>query len=194
MLATVLLAAALGSCAPVPRRGPETSAPALRVMTYNIEAGNHDLTRIAEVIRAAAPDVVGLQEVDVHWSERSNFADQAALLGEQLGLAVRFARIYSMPAAPAQPPREFGVALLSRFRVTSWANDTLTRLSTQEANPVPTRMPGLLEATIDVHGTVVRMFDTHLDYQSDPGVRRQQVAEMLAYIGAVLHPLSYSAI
>jgi endonuclease/exonuclease/phosphatase family metal-dependent hydrolase len=103
-------------------------------------------------------------------------------------MTVRFARIYSMPAAPPQPPREFGVAILSRFPVTSWANDTLTRLSTQEATLVPTRMPGLLEASVDVRGTIVRFFDTHLDYRSDPGVRRQQVDEMIAYLGSVPTP------
>ena len=50
-------------------------------MSYNSEAGNHDSNRIADVIRASTPDVVGLQEVDVHWAERSNFADQATVLG-----------------------------------------------------------------------------------------------------------------
>jgi endonuclease/exonuclease/phosphatase family metal-dependent hydrolase len=43
-------------------------------------------------------------------------------------------------------------------------------------------MPGLLEATIDVHGTIVRVFNTHLDFRADPAVRAQQVAEMLRYI------------
>jgi endonuclease/exonuclease/phosphatase family metal-dependent hydrolase len=49
-------------------------------------------------------------------------------------------------------------------------------------------MPGLLAATIDVHGTRVRVFVTHLDYRKDPSVRRTQIAEMLARIGAVDSP------
>jgi endonuclease/exonuclease/phosphatase family metal-dependent hydrolase len=49
-------------------------------------------------------------------------------------------------------------------------------------------MPGLLAATVDVHGTAVRVFVTHLDYRKDPAVRRTQVAEMLARIGAVDSP------
>ena len=49
--------------------------------------------------------------------------------------------------------------------------------------PVPAPAPGLLEATIDVNGTAVRVFNTHLDYRADPRVRAQQVKEMLSYIG-----------
>jgi len=158
-------------------------------MSYNIRSGNGDLDGTAAAIRASAPDVVALQEVDVHWAERSNFVDEASVLGARLGMQVRFARIYKLPgASAAQLPREFGVALLSRYPIVRFRDDTLTRLSTQESNPVPAPMPGLLEATIDVHGTPVRVFNTHLDYRSDPGVRRRQVAEMLAYIGAPSAP------
>ena len=59
----------------------------------------------------------------------------------------------------SRPPREFGVALLSRLPIVAWRNDTLTRLSTQDSNPVPAPAPGLLEATVDVRGTRVRVFN-----------------------------------
>ena len=157
---------------------------ALRVMTYNIQSGHGNLEATAAAIRAQNPDVVALQEVDVHWAERSGFADQATNLGTSLRMNVRFAPIYRIPAATGQPIREFGVALLTRFPIRAWHNDTLTRLSTQDLNPVPAPAPGLLEATLDVHGTRVRVFNTHLDYRSDPRVRRQQVSEMVGYIGA----------
>lgn len=183
----MLVAAALvAGCASAPRSGSGTP---LRVMSYNIRSGNGNLEGTAAAIRAWAPDVVALQEVDVHWAERSNFVDQASALGERLGMQVRFAHIYQLPgASAAQPAREFGVALLSRYPIVRSRNDTLTRLSTQEAAPVPTPMPGLLEATIDVRGTPVRVFNTHLDYRSDPRVRARQVAEMLAYIGSPSGP------
>jgi len=172
--------------------GAPEAAPAsamLRVMSYNIQSGHGNLDATVAAIRDATPDIVGLQEVDVHWGERSGFADQATTLGERLGMAVRFARIYSLPATDAsRPPREFGVALLSRLPIVAWRNDTLTRLSTQDSNPVPAPAPGLLEATVDVRGTRVRVFNTHLDYRADPRVRRQQVAEMLAYIASAPTP------
>ena len=158
-------------------------------MTYNIRSGNGDLARTAATIRAVAPDLVGLEEVDVHWAERSAFADQASELGELLGMHARFARIYRIPDADTtRPPREFGVALLSRYSVLRWSNDTLTRLSTQESNPLPAPMRGLLDATVDVSGTAVRVLVTHLDYRSDPRVRDAQAAEMVRYIGDASTP------
>lgn len=158
-------------------------------MTYNIQSGHGDIDRTAATIHELSPDIVGLEEVDVHWADRSGFVDQANRLGESLGMAVRFAHIYELPGATVDAPkREFGVALLSRYPIVAWENDTLTRLSTQMENPVPTRMPGLLAATVDVHGTRVRVFVTHLDYRKDPSVRRTQVVEMLARIGAVDSP------
>jgi endonuclease/exonuclease/phosphatase family metal-dependent hydrolase len=166
-----------------------THSTPFRVMTYNIHAGHGDIDRTAATIRALSPDVIGLEEVDVHWADRSGFVDQASRLGELLGMSVRFAPVYELPGATADAPkREFGVALLSRYPIEAWENDTLTRLSTQAENPVPTRMPGLLAATIDVHGTRVRVFVTHLDYRKDPAVRRTQVAEMLARIGSADSP------
>ena len=158
-------------------------------MTYNIHAGHGDIDRTAATIRALSPDIVGLEEVDVHWAERSGFVDQATRLGQSLGMAVRFAPIYELPGATVTAPkREFGVALLSRYPIVAWENATLTRLSTQTENPAPTRMRGLLAATIDVQGTRVRVFVTHLDYRKDPSVRRTQIAEMLARIGEVDDP------
>lgn len=180
-LATFVLLTTALACAHLPAVTPEVP---LRVMTYNIRSGNGNLDGTAAAIRASAPDLVGLQEVDVHWAERSNFADQATSLGEQLKMQVRFARIYQLPGARASDPRrEFGVALLSKYPIVDWTNHIITRLSTQEENPVPGPLPGFLEAKIDVGGTMVRVFDTHLDYRSDPRVRQQQVAEMLTYIG-----------
>jgi endonuclease/exonuclease/phosphatase family metal-dependent hydrolase len=163
--------------------------PALRVMTYNIAAGHGDLERIASAIRAAGADVVALQEVDVHWDARSGFADQASVLGERLGMQARFAPIYDMPGTAEHPERrQFGVALLSRFPVIAFTNHEITRLSTQQNGAAPALMPGFLEARLDVHGTIIRVFNTHTDYRSDPSVRRRQVADMLAIVGDSARP------
>lgn len=152
-------------------------------MTWNVQAGGKGLDSLAAVIRAENPDILGLQEVDVHWSDRSGFADQARELAARLDMRVMFAPIYSIPATDTtKPPRQFGVAVLTRHRVVRWRNDSLTRLSTQVANAAPVLMPGLLEAFIDVRGRQVRVFTTHLDYRADPAVRRQQVGETLRYL------------
>jgi endonuclease/exonuclease/phosphatase family metal-dependent hydrolase len=152
--------------------------PPLRVMTWNIAAGHGNLARTSETIRTTDADIVALQEVDVRWSERSAFVDQADSLAKLLGMSVRFGPIYSIPDT-SRSTREFGVAILSRYPIVSWRNHEMTRLSTQQQNAAPAKAPGFLEAVIDVQRTRVRVFSTHLDYRSDPSVRRTQVEEML---------------
>jgi endonuclease/exonuclease/phosphatase family metal-dependent hydrolase len=127
--------------------------------------------------------------VDVHWGARSRFADQARWLAERLGMDARFAPIYRLPAADAAgPPREYGVALLSRFPVASFRNDTIMRLSTQDSTRGPAPAPGFLNATVRVGGQEIRVFNTHTDFRPDPAVRRAQVAGMLAIIGTPAMP------
>lgn len=166
-------------------------------MTYNIAAGTGGgpggdttgLVAIARTIRDAGADIVALQEVDVHWSSRSGFADQASSLAKWLGMEARFAPIYHVASTePGAPPKEYGVALLSRFPVTGFRNHSITRLSTQQPGSAPSPAPGFLEATVSVHGVAVRVFNTHLDYRADPSVRVTQVSEMLAIIGKAGQP------
>jgi len=162
----------------------------VRAMSFNIAAGAGDLDAIAAVIRASSADVIALQEVDVHWSARSNFADQATRLGELLGMHVRFAPIYRNPSGDSlRPMREFGVALLSAHPIKAFINRPLSRLSTQQESSITTLMPGLLDATVNVSGVRLRVMNTHLDYRADPAVRRQQVDEMLAVIADAHEPL-----
>jgi len=153
------------------RSSPDT----IGVMTWNIHFGNEGLSRVASTVCAARADIVGLQEVDVHWSERSAFEDQAARIAESCGMAFRFGPIYSLrPLTEGAPPREFGVAILTRLPIDSSQNHHLTRLSTQEPGTPPAPAPGFLQVTVDVRGTPVDVFVTHLDYRPDPSVRRWQ--------------------
>lgn len=164
-------------------------AATLRVMTLNIHAGHGALARTADVIRAAKADVVALQEVDVHWGERSHFEDQATALSAATGMDVRFGPIYRLPAAgPGQPMREFGVAILSRLPITSTRNHVITRLSTQ-GGETPRPMPGFLQVTVQTALGAVDVFSTHLDYRPDPAVRRAQVADMLAIVRTLTNPV-----
>ena len=66
----------------------------LRVMTYNVHRcvgvdKRLDLERVAEVIAAARPDVVALQELDVG-RRRTKGVDQAHGLAELLGMRSHF--------------------------------------------------------------------------------------------------------
>lgn len=174
VLVLALTAAALSS-SPAPRAE-------LSVMTFNIHAGIGsdgalDLPRVAAAIREQRPDVVGLQEVDVHWSERSDFVDEAAELGRSLGMAVHFAPIYDLPGSPR---RQYGVAVLSRYPIARARNHAITRLSTQDPEAAPSPEPGFAEAVVDAPGGPVAVYVTHLDFRPDPAIRATQVREMLA--------------
>jgi endonuclease/exonuclease/phosphatase family metal-dependent hydrolase len=86
---------------------------ALRVVSYNIRAGVGmdnvlNLTRQAEVIRALAPDVVGLQEVD-NRTRRSGLVDQASELARMTGLHPTFAKMRAYDGGA------YGVAILTRL-------------------------------------------------------------------------------
>ena len=88
-------------------------AKRLRVMTYNMHSGRgvddrYDLTRIADVIRSYAPDIVALQEVD-HGRARTSADDQSELLGAQLGMQAHFA-----PTLEKDTGR-YGIATLTRL-------------------------------------------------------------------------------
>ncbi|MGW2654290.1 endonuclease/exonuclease/phosphatase family protein [Streptomyces sp. NPDC001478] len=182
LVAAGLLGAALAPPASAAGDGPGRSVP-LRVATYNIHAGAgmdnvFDLDRQVAALRALDADVIGLQEVDVHWGDRSGNRDLAAELAERLGMHVSFAPIYSFdPVVEGGPRREFGVAVLSRYRIVSAENHELTRLSTQDPNPVPAPAPGFGEVVLRVRGLPVHVYATHLDYRGDPSVRTAQVAD-----------------
>lgn len=170
-------------------RPPAQSREPLRVMTYNIQAGGGNLDRVGDAIRESGADIAALQEVDVHWSPRSSFVDEADSLAKYLKMSVRFADIYDLPPTDSSKSRrKFGVAVLSRYPTVGFTNHSITRLSTQSANPAPASAPGFLEASIDFHGTRIRVFSTHLDYRADPRVREEQVRDMLAIVGDAATP------
>lgn len=158
-------------------------------MSYNIQAGRgidhaFDLMRTAEAIEAQRPDLLALQEVDVAWSPRSDYVDEASWLARRLNMRSFFAPIYTRPPdRPAAPPGQFGLAVLSRFPIVAAQNHTLTRVSTQEANAEPVPTPGFAEVVVEVEGRPVRIFDAHLDFRPDPAVRRTQVGEIVSIIG-----------
>jgi endonuclease/exonuclease/phosphatase family metal-dependent hydrolase len=192
--ALLLLVASVASygCATPGRSADELEDPQLsiRVMSFNIAAGHGDLPRIAEVIRGSGAEIVGLQEVDVHWGDRSGFVDQARWLSEALQMEVFFAPIYTLPPAEGRvQERQFGLAILSRHPIAAATNHPLSRLSTQADVPVPIPHPGFPEARIEIGGRSIHVFNTHLDYRGDPSTRRLQVGEMLRIIGEENRPV-----
>ena len=90
--ATGALATAAMAASSTPLRAAEKTR--LRILCYNIHYGQgndgvYDIPRLAEVIKAAKPDLVALQEIDVH-VERSGRLHELRMLAEETGLAARF--------------------------------------------------------------------------------------------------------
>jgi len=144
-------------------------------MSYNIHHGRGvderlDLARIAAEIRNSGTDIAGLQEVDRHWSERSDFADQAAELARELAMHVVFgANLDLDPLNPDGPRRQYGNAILSDTPIREWRNTLLPRTGNLEQR-------GLLEALVTVRRVPVRVFTTHLQHDS----RQERIAQIAA--------------
>lgn len=144
---------------------PEAGDRPLRAMSFNIHHGRGldgvvDLERVAAVIEDADADIVGIQEVDRHWSERSDFVDQASVLARRLNMHIVYgANLDRDPLEPDQPRRQYGTAILSDHPILEWRNVLLPRTGTKEQR-------GLLEARVNVRGVPVLVYNTHLQHDS----------------------------
>lgn len=187
-LAVALLT--LGLAAPGTAEANPHKKTEVRVLSYNMHHGvgiddELDLQRVADEIEASGADVVGLQEVDVNWGERSGWQDQATELADLLGMRVAFgANLDEDPAPGDTERRQYGNAILSRYPIVHAENHLLTNLENPE-NPPEQR--GLLHATIQVRGQRMNFYNTHLDHQR--AVQRiSQVQEILDLVEAQRHP------
>lgn len=159
----------------------------LRVMTFNIHHGEGtdgrlDLPRVADVIRTEGVSVVGLQEVDRHWSERSDFVDQASWLARELRMHVVYgANLDVPPDEPGGPRRQYGTAILSRWPILDRENTYLPRFEDHEQR-------GLLRAEIAARGARVQVYTTHLQH-NDAAERLAQTRAIRRIIGTPDRPV-----
>jgi endonuclease/exonuclease/phosphatase family metal-dependent hydrolase len=126
-------------------------------MTYNIhsgysEAGRHNPQEIANVIRNANADIVGIQEISRGWMIDGS-TDLFAYLQRELDMP------YATFSATADPV--WGNAILSRYPIVA-----------TESAPLPqfdTRIPrGYVGATIDLgNNNQILLLTTHLHHRAD---------------------------
>lgn len=148
-------------------------------MTYNIHVGvgmdkKLDLPRIAGVINAQHPDLVGLQEVD-RGVTRTEQIDEIAELAKLTKMDYAFA--FNLRYQGGQ----YGVAILSRTPIR--ATDHRLYLNTRE----PERR-GFIRAQVNVGRVLLNFVTTHLDYQYDDG-RLFETQQLLAALQDVKEPL-----
>jgi endonuclease/exonuclease/phosphatase family metal-dependent hydrolase len=165
-----------------------TGVPArpLTVMSYNIHHGAGtdgvlDLERIAVLIEKSGADVIGLQEVDRHWSERSNWVDQPAWFARRLKMHYGYAANLDLPPLnPGEPRRQYGTAILSRYPIKNFTNTLLPKYPAGEQR-------GLAVATIKVRGIELRFANTHLTHNNN-AERLEQAQKVVEVLGASTTP------
>jgi len=164
-VAVVVAVSVGGGLLSIPRAaGIEEPEPLrLRVLTYNIHHGEGtdsrvNLSRIAEVIESAEPDLVALQEVD-NGVARTGGVNQPAVLGRLTGLSPLFGGNIEIFGG------DYGNALLTKPPVVDAANQPLPSFNEGEQR-------GVIDARVRLEdGTEVRVLATHLDHRPDDAER-----------------------
>lgn len=138
----------------------------VRVVSFNIQHGTDDrgrpaLDRVGAVLAGLRPDLVGLQEVDQGFGERSGWADQAAVLAERLGLEAVF-----LPTI-TRGRGGYGNAILSRFPVLEADLGPLPTRDTEEDRAV-------IRALVETPDGPLHMLNTHLNHLPWDGAGRER--------------------
>ncbi|MGE5549327.1 MAG: endonuclease/exonuclease/phosphatase family protein [Bacteroidota bacterium] len=150
----------------------------LRVMTYNVHhgagpAGEPRLDEMARFLNDNRLDLIGLQEIDRNWSDRSGFRDQAAELSRTTGMYATF-----FPTLTQGQDSGYGLAILSRFPSVR----QVSGLYSQAREP-----RGYLAVEVQVAGRQVSFVVTHLGL--DAAERARQIEELAAAIETLPGPL-----
>jgi endonuclease/exonuclease/phosphatase family metal-dependent hydrolase len=192
------VAAGLGLATAALAQNPPQAIPRdLRVMSYNIKHGQTnaactqppripgqppfpdcglDLQASIDVIRAQAPDIVGMQEIDRFWA-RSAYLDEPAVIAAGLGME-HYCYAPNLDHAPdshSLVPHQYGTLIVSRFPILECTNTLLRRVGTTEQR-------GLLKTVVNVRGVPLQFYTTHLHtVQAD---RLLQTVDIAAAIDA----------
>ncbi|MGO4886921.1 endonuclease/exonuclease/phosphatase family protein [Anaerobacillus sp. MEB173] len=157
----------------------------LKLMSFNIHHGKGtdktvDLKRIAQVIRNSKSDIIGLNEVDRHFSARTEYIDQLAWLAEELELnAVYGPSITLTSSVNKQQKRQYGNALLSRFPITESSNHLFQSSFAENRS--------LLESKILINNTIINVFVTHFSLNSY--IQKRQTRFFLSHIKKMNEPI-----
>jgi endonuclease/exonuclease/phosphatase family metal-dependent hydrolase len=183
----------------------------VRIGTFNILHGRSpadgivDVDRLDAAVRGLDADLLGLQEVDRD-QPRSLRADLTAVAAEALG-AVEYRFVAAVAGTPGgawtaatgdeQPGAAlYGVALLSRYPVTSWREIRLPAMRAGLPMPLPgTRRPVWVRdeprvavvAVVDGPFGEVTVCTTHLSFM--PGWSARQLRRLVRALDATAGPL-----
>lgn len=156
--------ALIGGVLQTPAGLPEEPSRRLRVLCYNIHHGEgtdgrRDLSRLAEVIRRAEPDLVALQEVDDR-TNRTGRVNQTAVLAQLTGLQARFAKQLDYDGGG------YGQAILSRYPLSGVTVHWLPGMPDRERRIVAS-------CTLTIDDLKLTFASTHL-HHADASIREMQ--------------------
>ncbi|WP_341842477.1 endonuclease/exonuclease/phosphatase family protein [Chitinophaga caseinilytica] len=175
----------LAACTAGKQARTATATP-VSVLSYNIHHANPpsvadkiDIDAIARVIADAKPDLVALQEVDVHTTRSGSGLHQAEELAKRAGMKAFFAKGIDYAGG------EYGIAVLSKYPVIDTKRYALTTLAGTGGEPralatVLVELPG---------GKRVLMACTHLDAQRNDSNRIVQMREVTEILSKQPYPV-----
>ena len=137
----------------------ESTVPAkkLKIGSYNIANGREvkwDFKKIADDIMEKDLDIVGLQEID-QFCKRSLSSDTMRLLSIHTGM-----KYYTFFKCIKYDGGEYGTAILSKYPIVK-----SDEVELNDGTQVERRL--LTHAEIDVDGTVINFYNTHLSLKDD---------------------------
>jgi endonuclease/exonuclease/phosphatase family metal-dependent hydrolase len=158
-----------------PHAGNYLPVTNLKILTYNIHHANPptkpnviDIEAIANVIKKQRPDIVALQEIDVHTERSGKTVNEAKEIALLTGMKYYFARAIDYSGG------EYGVAILSKFPMKKM---TANLLPTAEGTGGENRT--VATAIIILPGNKKIVFAcTHLDAQKNDTNRLLQIQKI----------------
>lgn len=143
-------------------------------MTFNMHHGRGtdgdlNLQRIADLIAVSKADLIGLNEVDRHFSKRSEHVDQIAWLANCLQMDYAYGPALSLKPHASRHNRQYGNALLSRYPISAIMNHCFHFRAIENRS--------LLEATVQVCARPFKVYVTHLSLE--PITHRKQTTFIL---------------
>ena len=133
----------------------QADALRLRVVSYNVKHGKMvslDMSVLAEDILSVDPDVVGLQEIDIG-TDRVEGRDTLRTLAEAAGF-----EYYRFCSAMDYRGGKYGTAIMSHYPICAFEAIALPCEEGLEPRAVG-------HAVLDIRGTLVDFFNTHLSYE-----------------------------
>jgi len=159
----------------------------LRLMTYNIQHGADfrqrvDLDRAAATIKAVAPDVAFLSEVDSGW-RRSGYQDQPVVLSEKTGMD----GVYYSPALTSISPAVTRIGGRAQYGNLFLAHVPIVGRGVYPLPTHPRREPrNLLYIDVVAGSATIRIYGTHLSVSE--GERRRQWEAIRAILAHSPYP------